>query len=296
MTTIYPDVSEHQDVVNDSFNREFLMCRVSNENGRIDYKIGTNLAWAKRNRGSKLKNFGGYVIPCNIPNSVNLNNLDSVGFPKDAVVMIDLESWNGLVRGNHTADINDLATRLRARQNGRADLVWLYANGGDYQSLYPGPRLPWLDVIAAGYQRSVPTFAPNMIGWQYTNGTENYQPLPSATPPFGNCDHNILYVPIPLPTPIVEDDMFEALDRSMVKQIFNQLQLLVDGANSAKDAEAVARQVQQTVATLPKLATTLEGLPAAVVAKLPPANTGGITADDVKAAVKAALAEGVAPV
>lgn len=303
MVTIYPDTSEWQVAVNDSFNREFFMFRVSNESGRIDYKINANLGWSKTRRASgKIKQFGGYVIPCVVPNATNLSNLDAVGFSKDAVVMIDLESWGGLVRGNHTADLNALATLLRARQGGRADLVWLYANRGDLGSLYPGPRLPWLGIVIAGYQSQQPTGIPNMIAWQYTNGTENYTNWPSATPPFGNCDHNALFVPIPLPgedMPITPQEK-----KDIAKEVWNYMFATDDlpnnphqasdwVGNAARATNAIklaTDTLEPSMATLSKAIAaikvpTADEIATAVIAKLPPAQGGGgaaLTDADIK--------------
>lgn len=292
MVTIYPDTSEWQVAVDDSFNREFFMFRISNESGRIDFKVNQNLGWSKTRRASgKIKQFGGYVIPCVVPNSTNLSNLDAVGFPKDAVVMIDLESWGGLVSGNHTSDLNALATSLRARQGGRADLVWLYANRGDFGSLYPGPRLPWLGLVVAGYQSQQPSMT-NMIAWQYTNGTENYTSWPSATPPFGNCDHNALFAPIPLPgeeMPLTPADIKAIWDYGFASSfpvnspIHPAREWLANSARKVDDVKAATDTLEPGLKALDTKVSnikvpTAKDIADAVVAALPPASGGTGTA------------------
>lgn len=198
MTTIYPDVSEWQNGVDDSFNRDFLMFRAMNENGIEDVKARDNLTWAISRRASgKIKQFGVYVIPAIAPNQGILNTLDLLGIPHDCVIMIDMESWGGQVVGDHSAQINQLASALAGRQNGRTDLVWGYGNLNDMAHIWPG--IPsWCGAIEANYGPASIDPPSGIIGWQYCNAVENGTIYPSATPPFGNCDHNVLFVGIPL--------------------------------------------------------------------------------------------------
>lgn len=198
MSAVYPDVSEFQTPANDSFNRDFVMFRIASEYCHQDNNYSANVSWAlgARARG-KIKQFGGYVIPSVSSNAAVLAAIPG-SFPRDAVIMIDMEGWGGLVSGNHSGELNQLADALRARQGGRADLVWGYGNTGDLAAIWP-TRPAWLGVIVAGYGGSAPPAVSGRIGWQYTNGTENGSAMPSATPPFGGCDHNVLYAPIPLP-------------------------------------------------------------------------------------------------
>jgi hypothetical protein len=205
MAEIHPDVSEHQTVLDESYDRNFIMFRIANEYARIDYNADTNLSVALKLRSKSfapIRNFGGYVIPCISAASDIESAVDDLDFPTDAVIMIDTESWGGAVSGNHSDELNQMAEHFRTRQGGRSDLVWGYGNQGDLDGIWP-QRVGWLQFIVAGYtDESDMNFAPyNAIGWQYTNGTENYTSLPSETAPFGTCDHNRIDDQFEYPSP-----------------------------------------------------------------------------------------------
>lgn len=222
MVNIHPDVSKWQPAVDDSFNRSFLMFRALAEQGGIDAKAPTNLAWCVRQRGPagkiraavaavksvlgmrvpvRLINFGVYVIPEFVAPAMLVLGLDALGVPRDCVVMIDWESWSGKLSGDHSVRLNNLADRLRARQGGRPDLVWGYSNRGDLNGWRTRPA--WLGMIIAGYNSNDPRDdgIPNVIGWQYADAVENHTSYPSSTPPFGRCDHNVLFIDYPTPIP-----------------------------------------------------------------------------------------------
>lgn len=202
MTNVHPDVSKWQNAVDDTFNRSFLVFRALAEQGGIDSKASPNLAWCVgARRTGKLTNFGVYVIPEFVAPAILVNGLDAIGVPRDCVVMIDWESWSGKLSGDHSVRLNNLADRLRARQGGRPDLVWGYSNRGDLNGWRTRPA--WLGMIIAGYNSNDPRDdgIPNVIGWQYTNGIENHTTYPSSTPPFGRCDHNVLFIDYPTPIP-----------------------------------------------------------------------------------------------
>jgi hypothetical protein len=110
--------------------------------------------------------------------------------PAGGYVMVDVESWQGAIRGDHSAEINQLITALAARVG--QSRVWGYGNQSDLASIWPS-RPSWVSVVVASYGGSKPT-VPNMIGWQYTNGNYSVAGLPSASAPFGSCDHNVLYL------------------------------------------------------------------------------------------------------
>lgn len=196
MVTFAPDVSEFQVPVDDSFNRDWLIFRVS-FNGNVDSRARQNLAWAKKARADgRIKGFTGYVVPLPGGNAACVASLDAIGFPADAPVMIDAEKWRGQtyeIFGDHSDQFNELARLLRGRQNGRDDLVWAYGNRGPDIEVWPR-KADWLGWVVASYGGSKPD-EPNMIGWQYTNGQPEYDRdgFPHATPPFGRCDHNALF-------------------------------------------------------------------------------------------------------
>lgn len=200
MTNIHPDVSEHQpSAVNDTFNRQFLAFRASSEYDRPDALAPANLAWCLKARAAgKIVNFCVYVIPGNVPNDAVTGRLDALGVPNDCVIMLDVESWGGLITGDHSQQFNTLATTLRQRQGGRADLVWGYLNPNVDASLWPS-RPAWLGFIQPAYG---PSTAPdprglNRIGWQYTNGSQNGTSYPSSSSPFGAVDHNVMFIDYP---------------------------------------------------------------------------------------------------
>lgn len=299
MVTIYPDVSEFQPLIDSSYDCDFFMFRVSNEFGRIDFKAQENLkrSLALRTKG-KLKNFGGYVNPGHVSNTIHLINLDSIGFPKDAVIMQDLESWpqsdgTRLNTGNKSPMVKDLATRIKTRQNNRADISWLYANKGDLESLNPD-RIDWLGLIVAAYQSTQPT-VPGMIGWQYTNGVENYTKWRSSTPPFGHCDHNALFIPIPLPggnsdMTWTDAESTEALASiRMLTRAFGIAPATPGGADFYPQGELAKRLRSIDGNTASLSIPTADQIATAVVAKLPTTSGGGISKNDVIAAVKEVL-------
>lgn len=244
MSEVYPDVSEWQAALSTAFTRRFVMCRLLNENGVLDAKIGESLPVAISMRAaSQLDNFGGYVIPCIVPNATILAAIPS-SFPTDAVLMIDLESWDGRVAGDHSADLTELANALRARQGGRADLIWLYSNRSDLDALYP-TRPAWLTVwIEANYGPASLPADPFRKGWQYTDGKQNGTSMPSASEPFGVCDHNELLIPIPSPSGLSPDGggteisggFMSDLSAGQQKQMYDWLKSMAanEGLNAAQ--------------------------------------------------------------
>jgi len=320
MAATYTDTSEHQQhpdgtpiLIDDTYGRPFAMFRVASEHGRVDAAISGQIhrALDMRMRG-KLTNFGGYIIPCVITNALNLQRLDETRFPRDAVVMIDLESWpqpdgTALVSGDHSGQLNDLADAVRARQGGRSDLVWGYGNRGDLDALWP-TRPGWLGFIVASYGSVKPSWLPAMVGWQYTNGQIASAARPTSTPPYGRCDHNELYVPVPT----AGDDMpLDAADKSwLLAQLATHQDVLtiLDGTpsrnNSLKDirsaqdayyndpahqfsqAAIVARQAQQMAAQVTdgELAGALTAFLPTVTAAVVAAVAGGTVDPDAIAA------------
>lgn len=206
--TVYADVSEWQWPVNGQYPHPFFMFRALSEWGREDYNARQNLAWSLAARGGVLVNFGVYVIPCFISNDAILTRLDQLAIPADCVVMVDMESWGGQITGDRSDSLNDLVRRLRARQCGRADLVWGYGNLSDLAGIWPR-RPDWLGVIVAGYGPTDAPYVNGRIGWQYTNGQENGTSLPPGAAPFGNCDMNRLDIPIPRPVVAAEGSIDE---------------------------------------------------------------------------------------
>lgn len=197
------DVSEYQPAVDDTYPHRWFSFRVC-DGDYLDHNAAQNLAWAVKARAAgKLINFTVYVVYWPGMNGTILANLTHFGVPTDCVIMVDVESWGGQIRGDHSPEITGLASALRTRQGGRADLVWCYANRGDFANVYRR-RPKWLTLVVASYgskQPSNPGPGP-LAGWQYTDGSAG-NPTPAGWPtssaPFGHCDHNIIYA-TPAPT------------------------------------------------------------------------------------------------
>lgn len=202
MPDVHVDVSEHQtSAFTDAYTRRFGMFRAASEYDRPDAKAAANLAWCLKARGAgRLVNFGVYVIPGNVPNDAVMGRLDALKVPADCVIMLDAESWGGLITGDHSAQFNTLADTIRARQGGRADLVWGYLNPNVDAGLWPH-RPAWLGFIQPAFGPATPPDPRglNRIGWQYCNAVQNGTAYPSSSAPFGRCDHNVMYIDYPKP-------------------------------------------------------------------------------------------------
>lgn len=216
MTVFASDVSEFQPPASDAYTRNWLTFRAC-DGSYVDRNLTHNLAWATAARtASKLINFTVYAVYRPGMNSTVLGNLSHFGVPTDCVIMVDVESWSGEIRGDHSTDITALVTALRARQDNRPDLVWCYGNKGDLASVYPH-RPTWLPIVVASYgtqQPANPGPGP-LAGWQYTDGAGG-NPMPNGYPnssaPFGHCDHNVIFsTPSPEGNPLMADSLSPAV-------------------------------------------------------------------------------------
>lgn len=274
------DVSEFQTGVTDSYPHRWLIFRCC-DGDYLDHKVTANLAWAKRARAAgRLDGYTLYVVYRPGMNGAILNHLNGVGVPRDCHLMIDAETWGGQIGGNHSIELNALASSLASRQGNRS-LVWGYANRGDYGSMWPN-RPAWLGLVVASYGGSRPT-SPGpgpLVGWQYTDGQWAVPGLPSSSPPFNRCDHNQLYVtatpapPTPAPPPdIMEEIMafyaskaaFEADIRAIVHDEIGKFAKLYDPATKTWDGGGHALQ---TVVARQIAASALAAEVAAIRAKV----------------------------
>lgn len=192
--TVACDISEYQVPVNDSYPHRWITFRAC-DGSYVDRNAPANLAWCQRAlTAGRLDGYGVYVVYRPGANAAILATLSRLGVPTGCTVMVDAESWGGQIRGDNSAELNALANALVARQ-GAQSRVWGYGNRSDLSGLWPG-RPSWLGVVVASYGGSKPTGIPNMVGWQYTDGQPQYAVpgLPSASAPFGPCDHNELYL------------------------------------------------------------------------------------------------------
>lgn len=233
----WTDVSEWQAAHYDnSYPWPVAAYRVSLGTSYTDAKVGPNSAWCHGT--ARLTAHIGYHVwyPGNEAGQV-ARFFAILGGALDSrtVAMIDVESWSGQISGDHSAQLNTLATLFAQRLGSHR--VKAYGNSGDLAALWPH-RLPWIGVVKAGYSSSPPPEP--WDGWQYTDGGSQW-PVPSgwsrASAPFGACDHNAFYgttaqfaaawigtptpapTPTPTPKPPVQEDtdmLFVTIDRKTV--------------------------------------------------------------------------------
>lgn len=190
----WPDVSNYQVKVDNTFTGPFLMFKVSEGTTYVDPKAAANGSWCLSNCGSgkKLVGYGGYHVwaPGSEQAQANLF-FANVKLNPHLVAMIDVESWGGRNKGDNSASITTLANLFAAKLGQKR--VKVYGNSGDLAALYPN-RPSWLGVVKASYSSTAPPEP--WVGWQYTDGSNTW-PVPSGWPrssaPFGNCDHNAYY-------------------------------------------------------------------------------------------------------
>jgi hypothetical protein len=273
MDNISCDVSEFQTAVNDTYPHRWLIFRVC-DGDYLDQRCRTNLAWAiKARTAGKLDGFTVYVVYRPGKNAAILKHLNDVGLPHDCKVMIDAESWSGAITGDHSTEMNALATAVAKRQGSQAN-VWGYANRGDYAGIWPH-RPAWLGLVVASYGGSKPA-SPGpgpLVGWQYTDGQYSVAGLPSTTAPFGKCDHNQLYVQ--------EDDMplSDADIQKIGTNIVERLFIGADGHPHQADA-LIAQRVNPLVQLIGALGTRVAQAQAdlaTVKTELAALKTGAVT-------------------
>lgn len=312
MTLTACDVSEWQTAVNNAYPHRWLIFRVL-YGATVDQRCEANLAWAKKAKASgRLDGYTVYVVWLPGENKHILAELDSLHVPTDCHVMIDVESWKGSIRGDHSAEITSLANSLAARQ-GSKDRVWAYANRGDLNNIYPH-RPAWLGLVIAAYGSDKPSNpGPGpLAGWQYTDGTYASGNRPTSSDPFGHCDHNELYITAQPEGLTMEPDVKARFDKiDAFNTNFWASYMAVVGVDTNSDGkrdftgsiqraceEAIRDMASPTLAALKAQIAALAkqvdpaAIAAAVYVKLPPAAKGGITQADVTTAVKAALQEG----
>jgi hypothetical protein len=187
--TFSVDVSYYQKAADDSYRRGWFIFRACDGTFR-DPNFAANLAWAKRAVKTTLTGYTVYVVYR--PGVDVLSIVKSMlGTPDNHLtVMIDVESWGGEIRGDHSSEITRLAEAL-AQWLGDKRRVLAYGNQGDLANLYPH-RPSWLKLVVASYGMFRPNLH-NMFGWQYSDGSLRWSVLrgyPRSSKPFGNCDHN----------------------------------------------------------------------------------------------------------
>lgn len=185
--TLYADVSEWQVGVDDSYPHQVLAIR-SNDGTYRDRRWDNNYAWCRRSAESgRLAFFIVYFVwRPNWRQTVETFQ-EQVGAPHPKMaVMLDVESWGGQIRGDHSAGIN-AAWRAVGAYVGSTAKVLGYGNVGDLNRLWPR-KPPGIRLVVAGYGHNPPY--PGKVAHQYTDGSGHGGGLPEGALPFGRCDMN----------------------------------------------------------------------------------------------------------
>lgn len=177
--TLWADVSSWQAPVDDRYPHRVLAIR-SNDGTYVDPRFAANYAWGLSALSSGRLDvlIVYYVWRQNYDETVN-NHMRLLGAPHPGVAsMIDVENWNGQVRGDQSDGINANVASL-ARFYGNQLRVIGYGNRSDLDSLWP--RKPaGIRLVVAAYG-SNPAY-PGKLAHQYGDN------VPCA--PFGPCDGN----------------------------------------------------------------------------------------------------------
>jgi hypothetical protein len=185
--TIYADVSEWQRPVDNSYPYR-VICIRSNDGTHRDVKWSTNYEWCKRRCDEGALDFFivYFVWRPNWQQAVATHK-NLVGQPHPRmVVMIDVETWGGQIRGDQSAGINGAYADL-ANWLGNTQRVIGYGNRGDLDEMWP-QKPDGLRLVVAGYGTN-PAY-PGKLAHQYTNGQGFGGGLPEGASPFGVCDMN----------------------------------------------------------------------------------------------------------
>src|SRR6478609_9774568 len=185
--TLYADVSEWQRPVDDSYPYRVIAIR-SNDGTHRDEKWATNYEWCKRRCDDGALDFFivYFVWRPNWEQAVATHK-DLVGEPHPRmVVMIDVETWGGQIRGDQSAGLNGAYSAL-VDWLGHPQRVIGYGNRGDLDELWP-QKPDGLRLVMAAYGTN-PSY-PGRIAHQYTNGQGFGGGLPEGADPFGVCDMN----------------------------------------------------------------------------------------------------------
>lgn len=184
--TVYADVSEWQTPVTDAYPYRVLCIR-SNDGTHRDLNWAANHGWCKRAADAgRLAFFIVYFV--------YRPGVDAVGVLKSMVgdphpkmaVMVDVESWEGQIRGDQSGGINATVDQVAAWLGDRRRVIG-YGNRGDLDNLWPN-KPDGMRLVVAGYG-SNPDY-PGKIAHQYTNGEGFGGGLPEGAAPWAKCDMN----------------------------------------------------------------------------------------------------------
>lgn len=190
--TTWPDVSEWQAPLSDAFTGPLVCCRASLSTYKTDNHIGINRVWQQRKVRSGQLAFEFYYhvwYPGSEAAQYDTAMRAIGGARAGIAVMLDIESWSGAIRGDHTASIDNLRARF-ATTLGSALSVPVYGDTGDLRSIYSG-RSSTVPTILASYGSQWWSVEGNQVGQQYTDGTwQGPAGCPNSVAPFGRCDFN----------------------------------------------------------------------------------------------------------
>jgi hypothetical protein len=176
---LWADVSEYQCVVTDNYPHPVLAIR-ANDGTYVDKNFAANYAWArtKLDTGTLSALIVYLVYRPNWAQTL-ATTMAVVGTPHPKlVVMIDVESWDGQIIGDHSSSINSLYWGLGAWIGNQSRVIG-YGNVGDLNNLWP-TKPTGIQLVIAAYGTK-PSY-PGMIGHQFA---DDY-----TTNPFGPCDIN----------------------------------------------------------------------------------------------------------
>lgn len=113
--------------------------------------------------------------------------------PRWLCAEIDCESWGGRIRGDHSTELNGLYALLCSFLQADPRRGKGYGNRPDLAAIWR-TRPARMRVTVAHYG-VLDTSFPGEVAQQYTDGQPQFAVtgLPSATVPFGRCDHNIAH-------------------------------------------------------------------------------------------------------
>lgn len=200
--TIYPDVSEFQAPVDDSFlaatyadggqqwNYRFICIR-SNDGAHVDANFAANYAWCvKQCEAGLLDGFLVYYFwrPGTVAVATHMSLVNGAGGPHPMMAsMIDVETAAG---SNPTYDVSAQINSdhdTLAKWLGNAARVIGYGNTSDLNTMWR-EQPAGLRIVCAGYG-SNPAY-PGQIAHQYTDGTGYGGGLPEGVAPWPTCDMN----------------------------------------------------------------------------------------------------------
>ena len=304
---LWADVSAWQGKPADAtYTRPVLSYRVSLSTTTTDAQAAANQAFAV---ASGLTGMIGYHVwyPGNAAGQVAYYaaiNAKALADPR-SVIMLDVETWSGTITGDHSAELNDLATRMLALVGGNQKRVKRYGNSGDLAKLWPSP-LAWIGTVKAGYSATAPVEP--WDGWQYTDGSTTWPvPLgwPRASAPWGAVDHNAMYgTPADWATAygVTLGGFLDTLTPQQQQQVYDAVVrsnygLDQGGTVPFSQRGEIAQRLRSVDANVVALIGAVNGLPgnvaAAVVAALPAGGGGGGLTDAQVQTVAAAAGQAV---